>query len=51
MLEQAALGIAVLGTEGLAADALEAADVVVRHAVDALGLMLFPTRLIASLRR
>jgi P-type E1-E2 ATPase len=51
MLRQAALGIAVLGTEGLAGDTLEAADIVVRHAVDALGLMLFPKRLVAVLRR
>lgn len=51
MLEQAALGIAVLGSEGLATDALEVADVVVRHAVDGLGLLLRPKRLIATLRR
>ncbi|MDR8727309.1 HAD family hydrolase [Burkholderia pseudomultivorans] len=51
MLEHAALGIAVLGTEGLARETLGAADLVVRHAVDALGLILFPKRLIASLRR
>lgn len=50
MLEQAALGIVVLGTEGLATDAMEAADVVVRHAVDGLGLLLRPKRLIATLR-
>lgn len=50
MLEQAALGIAVVGTEGLAGDALKAADVVVHHATDALGLLLHPKRLIATLR-
>ena len=50
MLEQAALGIVVLGTEGLATDALDVADVVVRHAVDGLGLLLRPKRLIATLR-
>ncbi|MDR8394794.1 MAG: hypothetical protein RXS25_22475 [Paraburkholderia sp.] len=50
MLGQAALGIAVVGTEGLAGDALQAADVVVHHAVDALGLLLHPKRLIATLR-
>jgi len=50
MLERAALGIAVAGTEGLACDALQAADVVVHHAVDALGLLLHPKRLIATLR-
>lgn len=51
MLEQAALAIAVLGTEGLSTEALEAADIVVRHAVDALGLLLRPKRLVATLRR
>ncbi|WP_322054947.1 HAD family hydrolase [Paraburkholderia bannensis] len=50
MLEQAALGIAILGTEGLATDTLNAADVTVRHAVDAMGLLLHPKRLIATLR-
>jgi Soluble P-type ATPase len=50
MLEVAALAIAVLGTEGLAVEALTHADIVVRHAVDALGLLLKPKRLIASLR-
>jgi len=50
MLQRAALGIAVAGTEGLAGDALRAADVVVHHAVDALGLLLHPKRLIATLR-
>jgi soluble P-type ATPase len=50
MLEQAALAIAVLGTEGLSTEALEVADIVVRHAVDALGLLLRPKRLVASLR-
>ena len=50
MLKQAALGIAVLGTEGLAIDTLDIADVVVRHAVDGLGLLLRPKRLVATLR-
>ncbi|HTR05808.1 MAG TPA: hypothetical protein VMJ11_03950 [Paraburkholderia sp.] len=50
MLKQSALGIAVLGTEGLAADALAAADIVVRHAEEGLDLLLKPKRLIATLR-
>ncbi len=50
MLERAALGIGVLGTEGLATDTLKVADVVVRHAVDGLELLLRPKRLIATLR-
>lgn len=50
MLEQAVLGIAVLGTEGLAGDALKPATVVVRHSIDGLDLLLYPNRLIATLR-
>lgn len=50
MLKTAALGIAVLGTEGLASEAMTSADVLVRHTVDALGLLLNPRRLLASLR-
>jgi Soluble P-type ATPase len=50
MLRAAALGIAVLGSEGLAIDALKDADIVVRHVVDGIGLLLHPTRLVASLR-
>lgn len=50
MLKTAVLGIAVLGTEGLASDAAVNADILVRHAVDALGLLIEPRRLIASLR-
>lgn len=50
MLQAAALGIAVLGPEGLAVEALRAADVVVGiH--DALDLLLHPRRLVATLRR
>jgi P-type E1-E2 ATPase len=51
MLSTAALGIAVLGPEGLAVDALRAADVVVCRIEDALDLLLFPQRLVATLRR
>ncbi|HDR9497156.1 HAD family hydrolase [Burkholderia cepacia] len=50
MLRLAALGIVVLGTEGAAVEAIENADIVVHHAVDALGLLLKPKRLVASLR-
>lgn len=50
MLERAALGIAVLGPEGLAASCLMAADVVVPDIGAALDLLLFPQRLIATLR-
>jgi P-type E1-E2 ATPase len=50
MLEAAILGIAVLGPEGLALAALQAADVVVPSVVDALDLLLEAPRLIATLR-
>jgi len=51
MLEAAALGIAVLGHEGLAVTALLAADVVAASITEALDLLLSPRRLVASLRR
>lgn len=50
MLRTAALGIAVLGTEGSALGAITAADIVVRHVIDALGLLLHTKRLVATLR-
>mgnify|MGYP002388965724 FL=1 len=51
MLAAAALGIAVLGSEGLAAATLRAADLVVGRIEDALDLLLRPQRLVATLRR
>lgn len=50
MLAAAALGIAVMGDEGAAVEALSASDIAVRHIADALDLLLEPRRLIASLR-
>ncbi|MBC7222806.1 MAG: HAD family hydrolase [Anaerolineae bacterium] len=50
MLREAALGIAVLGPEGLAKEALLAADVLVRDILDALDLLLQPERLVATWR-
>jgi Soluble P-type ATPase len=50
MLQMAALGMAVLGEEGCAASTLAAADVLTRSITDALDLLLFPQRLVASLR-
>lgn len=50
MLARAALGIAVCGPEGCAADALAAARVVCRDIRDALDLLLTPLRLTATLR-
>ena len=51
MLAAAALGIAVLGPEGLATATLRAVDVVVGRIEDALDLLLQPQRLVATLRR
>lgn len=51
MLEEAALGIAVLGREGLAASALAAAHVVVPSVEEGLDLLAHPQRLVATLRQ
>jgi P-type E1-E2 ATPase len=51
MLSAAVLGIAVLGREGLALEALRAADVVVARIEDGLDLLSRPQRLVATLRR
>lgn len=51
MLAASALGIAVLGREGLCRETLEAADVLCASAADALDLLLHPARLRATLRR
>ncbi len=50
MLRLAALGILVLQEEGAAAESLMAADVVCRDIASALGLLLNPLRLKATLR-
>ena len=50
MLKEAALGIAVMQTEGAATAALLAAEVVTSEIVDALDLLLHPDRLKATLR-
>ena len=51
MLKEAAIGIAILGPEGLAQSALLNADVVVPDILTAISLLLKPKRLIATLRR
>lgn len=51
MIEDAALGIVVLGPEGLAAPTLLVADVLAGSIDAALDLLLFPKRLVATLRR
>ena len=50
MLEEAALGIAVILEEGAAAATLSAADVVCTNIISALELLANPVRLIATLR-
>ena len=50
MLERAALAIAVLGPEGLATEALAAADIAVPDPIAALELLLNPRRIAATLR-
>lgn len=51
MLRRASLGIAVMGHEGLAADCLAASDLIVPSIESALDLLLFPRRLLATLRK
>ncbi len=51
MLEAAAIGIAVLGDEGLAVEALLKADILAANIYDALALLEYPTRLVATLRK
>jgi len=50
MLSTAALGIALLGPEGLAREALEVADILVPDILAALDLLLHPQRLVATWR-
>src|SRR4029078_13438885 len=51
MLKAAAIGIAVMGEEGLAVEALLSADVLAANIYDALNLLEYPTRLVATLRQ
>ncbi len=51
MLKAAAVGIAVLGDEGLAVEALVNAAVVLHTIYDAINLLEFPSRLVATLRK
>jgi soluble P-type ATPase len=50
ILKEAALGIGVLGDEGISTSAMKNADVIVKNISDALDLFLKPKRLIATLR-
>lgn len=51
MLRKAALGISVMQSEGLAIEALQASDVMVKNMSDALDLLIYPGRLISTLRQ
>ena len=51
MLRLAAIGVAILGTEGMAACVFQAADIVTLGPLDAIDLVLKPQRLIATLRK
>jgi soluble P-type ATPase len=51
MLERAALGIAIIGPEGASVLTLSKADIAAPDIRAALELLLFPRRLIATLRR
>lgn len=50
MLQEAAIGIVLIQAEGAAAQAIQSADIVCRHATEALNLLLEPRRLVATLR-
>ena len=50
ILKEAALGIAVLGDEGVSGSAVKSADIIVKNIQNALDLLLKPKRLIATLR-
>jgi len=51
LLKEAALGIAVLGEEGVSTAAIRESDIVVRNISDAFNLFLKPKRLIATMRK
>jgi soluble P-type ATPase len=50
MLQEAVLGVCVLGSEGAHARTMATADLIVSNPLDALNLLLKPQRLIAGLR-
>ena len=51
MLKSAALGILIIGDEGAAVSSLMSSDLIVKDIRDALDLLIYPKRLIATLRR
>jgi len=50
MLRAAGLGVAVIGSEGCAAEALAASDMVTANVLDALDVVARPARILATLR-
>ena len=50
MLKEAALGIAVIGEEGCSTALIKEADLVVTDVMKAFGLILYPERILATLR-
>jgi P-type E1-E2 ATPase len=50
MMKEAALGIAVMGEEGCSAALIKEADIVVADITKALGLIMHPERILATLR-
>jgi len=50
MLRLAAIGVAILESEGMAAPVLQVADVITHGPIDAIDLLLKPKRLVATLR-
>jgi P-type E1-E2 ATPase len=50
MMKEAALGIAVMGEEGCSAALIKEADIVVADIIKALGLIMHPERILATLR-
>jgi len=50
MLDEAAVGIAVIQKEGASFQSLQAADVICTNIIDALELLVYPKRLTATLR-
>lgn len=51
MLKQCTIGVCTIGKEGAVADAVKHCDIVVNDINDALDLLLYPKRLIATLRK
>jgi len=50
MLKKAALGIAIIGSEGVSIKAITSADIIVTNPIDAIDLILDEKKLIATLR-